>query len=161
MKKKGFAFALVSGILDIIFALAFFVIGIYLAFTGLIFSSNPLVNLITLGAASVMGFIFALIGLALVGLGVVFLVFGIKTLVISASKPDNYGKSTGRLLGYAITETVFFAIALAGFFTVIKESSETTVVALISLSLLAVVFVFKYVAYALAKSMRKIKTENN
>ena len=148
MKKSGKAFLLTSGILETIYA-SFALLG-SLLILGLSFISLDLAALDSFGIAGAATAILVAIGLLVMAVGILLLVFGILSIRTSTKEPNSYYAAKGKILVFAIIESILLVLMLIGTLTGGVMKDTTSIVAtVIVLVVFALVVAFKYVAFAM------------
>lgn len=161
--KKGKIINLLAGIFDILFALGMFaVIGLHFLETNFIYSmSGPIYYLLFVVLGFPISYMNSLtfVYLGIIGLiGLFSLIFGSATLVRIGKEREKYYRKGGRLISYAVIETVISLIfmlihlipCVLGVITL-----TNALVALIANLLIFVIILFRYIGIGLFYSGKK------
>ena len=152
MIKKGKGFNLTAGILDIIVSVFYVIVGFIMLCAGSLFDAVG--DAVTSAGGSgveaeLVGVFSAIIGVVFLLYFVLYLTFGILTIKVANADANVYYAKTGRLLGFSITFTVFFALELIGVITAFDVSM------LIGIILSLVILTFHWLGYGFANAGSK------
>ena len=156
--KKGRGFNLTAGIMDIVVSVYYLIMGFIMCFASSFITALSQAIEETGGAGAeevgaMIGTIIVLVGIMYLILAGLMLTFGILTIKVANGSEEEYYAKTGRLLGFSITLSVML------FLQIISIATTFNAMSLIALLIFAVIVVFHWVGFGLAKSGANAKDE--
>ena len=159
MKKSGKAFLLTSGILETIYGILVILGSLILLVSS--FATGSVAELVTFGLAKFTITLIVIVALIAIGLGTMLLVFGSISINTTTKDADKFLAARGKILAFAIIETIFLLLMIIGSIPTDQQNSSTTTIgSIIVCVLLAIVVAFKFTAYGLMVSSTKQIKEN-